>query len=238
LLQKVSESIEKDDESNVSNKPHCGILKNGNNSSFNNINHNGNNGIDDKGCKKDYPGKNTLSKDISKKRKRKNASEILLNILNKVEKNFNDSCEFVGNSKDTVKNGKNILTKNDILSSNGISCSNKSSSSDNLAITENSDHENVAVVNDIQVTENISTAVVCSNSIDQDFHVIDSDDNSDILSSDLSDSSIDINNIILGVKKVSKESFPELLKLFSEKEMTYEVRRFLLFLILIIYFIN
>ena len=87
-------------------------------------------------------------------------------------------------------------------------------------------------------TNNSKKVDVCSNSIDQEFHVIDSDDNSDILSSDLSDSSIDIHNIILGAKKVSKAIFPELLKLFSKKEMTYEVRRFLLFLILIIYFIN
>jgi len=297
LIQKVSDSIEDDDEPNVSNKTNDN-LNNETNSSFNKINHNGNNGIDDKDCKEAYPDKNTLSKDISKDRK-KYPSDILLNILNNVKNNFNDSCEFIGNSKDTVKNGKNVLTKNDILTSNGISCLNKPSSSDNLAITENLDHENVAVVNDIQVTENISTAVndstvresnsnlsnikiyttenivkskkkgaepllkfknkiqhltkkndetksidspcsntnnskkvdVCSNGIDQDFEVIDSDNSSDYSSYDLTDFPEDIRSIISGVKQITKESFPQLLKLFSSKELTYDVRRFLLFLI-------
>ncbi|XP_029347115.1 myb-like protein D isoform X2 [Acyrthosiphon pisum] len=157
LLQKVSESLENtiDDESNVSNKTHDN-LKNEKNPSFNLINHNGNNGIDDKDCKEDYLDKNTLSKDISKGKKKYNPS------ANDVEKNLNDSSEFIENSKDIVKNGNNILTSiltKDILTSNVISCLNKSSSSDNLAITENSDPESVAVVNDTQVTENISTAV-------------------------------------------------------------------------------
>ncbi|XP_003242339.1 myb-like protein D isoform X1 [Acyrthosiphon pisum] len=157
LLQNVSESLENtiDDESNVSNKTHDN-LKNEKNPSFNLINHNGNNGIDDKDCKEDYLDKNTLSKDISKGKKKYNPS------ANDVEKNLNDSSEFIENSKDIVKNGNNILTSiltKDILTSNVISCLNKSSSSDNLAITENSDPESVAVVNDTQVTENISTAV-------------------------------------------------------------------------------
>ncbi|XP_060879430.1 general transcriptional corepressor trfA-like isoform X3 [Metopolophium dirhodum] len=292
LIQKVSDSLENpisDDESNVSNKTNHN-LNNETTSSFNKINHNGNNGIDNKDCKEDYPDRNTLSKDISKDRK-KYPSDILLNILNNVKNNFNDSCEFIGNSKDTIKNGKNVLTKNDILTSNGISCLNKLSSSDNLAITENSDHENVAVVNDIQVTENISTAVndstvresnsnlsnikiyttenivnskkndaepllefknkiqhltkntdetksiespcnsntnnskkvdVCSNGIDQDFEVIDSDNSSDYSSYDLTDLPEDISSIISGVKQITKESFPQLLKLFSSKELTYD----------------
>ncbi|XP_016658730.1 uncharacterized protein LOC100575593 isoform X2 [Acyrthosiphon pisum] len=289
LLQKVSESLENssDDESNVSNNSHDN-LNNKKNLSFNLINHNGKNGIDDKNCKEDYPDKNTLNKDISKGRKKNNPSDILLNILNNVEKNLNDSS--IGNSKDTVKNGKNILTRNDILNSNGISCLNKSSSSDNLAITENSDHGNVAVVNDIQITENISTAVndstvkesnsnlsntkiytienivnskkddanpllelknkihltkntnetksiespcnsninnsekvdVCSNGIEQNFELIDSDNSSDISLSDLNDFPEDISSIISGVKQISKDSFPRLLKLFSSNELTFE----------------
>jgi len=299
LIQKVSESLENtigDKESDVSNKTYDN-LRNETNSSFNMINHNGNNGIDEKDCKEDNPVKNTLSKDISKDR------EIKTSNIN----NANNSCEFIENSKDTVINGKNKLTKNDILITNGISCLNKSSSSENLAITENSDHENenVAVVNDIQVTGNIYTAVnestvgesnlnhsntkistiennvnskknyaesfnnkvqhltkntdetetiesrpctsntnnsktidVCSNGFDQDFEDIESDNSSNISCDDITDLPEDINSIINGVKQMTKESFPQLLKLFSNKELTYDVRRFLLFLILVIYCID
>ncbi|KAL4148295.1 hypothetical protein QTP88_002569 [Uroleucon formosanum] len=281
LIQKVSESLENtigDKEANVSNKTHDN-LRNETNSSFNMINHNGNNGIDEKDCKDDNPDKNTLSKDISKDR------EIKTSIIN----NASNSCEFIGNSKDTVINGEDKLTKNDILTSNGISCLNKSSS-ENLGITENSDHENenVAVVNDIQVRENIYTVVnestvgesnlnhlntkisttennvnskktdaeplpkfnnkiqhltkntdetetmescpctsntkgdVCSNGIDQDFEGIEFDNTSHISCEDLTDLPEDISSIINGVKQITKESFPQLLKLFSKKELTYD----------------
>jgi len=264
LLQKVSESLENtsDDESNVSNKIHDNLM-NKKKSSFNN---NDNNGVETD-CKKDSLNKNISSKGINKERKKKKTSEILLNILNNVEKNLNDSCGCIGNGTDTVKNCKNKLTNN----SNGIACLNKSLSSDNLGLTEkkstavnesNLSNTNEKIVNckknDAEPlqefknkthstkntdetksiesscnnnTNNSKKADVCSNGIDQGFEVIDSDDSSDMSSPDVAE---DVNNIILGLK-VSKESFPELLKLFSRKDFTYEVRRFVLFLILIMY---
>lgn len=281
LIQKVTESIENtiviDKESNVSNGTHN--LNNEANTSFNMVNHNGNNGIDDKDCKEDYPGKNIFLKDINKYRENKKSS------INNVDNN----CEFNGNNENVyiVKNGKNKSSENDIITSKSISCLNtSSSSSDNLVIIENSDQENENdAVDDFQVTVNSSIEVndltvaesnlnysntklseienmvnslqngtnllknnvqhltnntdksktiesrpcnsntnntevdVNINGIDQDFEVIDSDTNSDVSSSDLPK---DINGILNGVHQMAKDTFPELLKLFSQKETTYE----------------
>lgn len=295
LIQKVSESLKitiNEIKSNVLNKTHN--LNDETNSSFSMINQNGKNNVDDQNSKDDYPDKNTLSKDNSKENENKTSN------LKKV----NNSCKFIENSVETVKNGINKLTENNILTSKSISCLNKSpsTSSDNLVINENSDLK-LKNVNDISVTENISLAVndstviesnlnhsstkiskiekikniansnkntteslqafetktqnltkttdetkiiesrpcssntsnICSDDIDQNFEVIDSDTNSDVSLSDLPE---DISNIVSGVHQMTKESFPQLLKLFSKKELTFDVRRFLLFLILIIYFIN
>lgn len=78
-----------------------------------------------------------------------------------------------------------------------------------------------------------NTSNVCSDNIDQDFEVIDSDTNSDVSLSDLPDLPEDISNIVSGVHQMTKESFPQLLKMYSKKELTFDVRIFLLFLILI-----
>ncbi|KAL5234072.1 hypothetical protein ACI65C_001482 [Semiaphis heraclei] len=279
LIQKVSESLKitiNEIKSNVLNKTHN--LNDETNSSFSMINQNGKNNVDDQNSKDDYPDKNTLSKDNSKENENKTSN------LKKV----NNSCKFIENSVETVKNGINKLTENNILTSKSISCLNKSpsTSSDNLVINENSDLK-LKNVNDISVTENISLAVndstviesnlnhsstkiskiekikniansnkntteslqafetktqnltkttdetkiiesrpcssntsnICSDDIDQNFEVIDSDTNSDVSLSDLPE---DISNIVSGVHQMTKESFPQLLKLFSKKELTFD----------------
>lgn len=283
-VDQITESLESTIgiESNISDETHN--LNCETNLSSKMVNHNGNSDLDDKPCMEDSPNKNTLCTDISK------------DIENKPTEtsNINNNCKFIGNSEETEKNGKNKLVEKDIITSNGISNLNKSSSSDNLVIIENNDHEKVnSVVNDCPITEKISTSVndstvtehnlnnshskisdnknivysktngielvpvieksiqsvikstgktetiendnniktnteidVPTNSNNQNFEIIDSDSSSDISMSDITDLPNDITNIIQGVRQMSKESFPHLLQLFSNKKLTYEVRRF------------
>ncbi|XP_025193382.1 putative uncharacterized protein DDB_G0282499 isoform X4 [Melanaphis sacchari] len=267
------------------------------NLSLKTVNHNGNSDIDNKDCKEDSPDKNTLSVDECKGVDNKTTDT----------SNINNNCEFIENGDETEKSDKNKLVNNDITTSKGISDLNSSSSSENLVINENFDHENENekeneneiekvnenenVINDIPVTENISATVddstvtecnlndsntkiseienivntkqngielspVLESNVDnviknteetktveshscendsedntevdvktncnEDFEVIDSDTSSDISSSDIPDLPNNINDIINGVHQISEDSFPQLLKLFSQKKLTYE----------------
>jgi len=289
LIKKVNQmagSIEHaigNEGSNVFNEAH---LNNETNTSYVMINHNG---IDNKDGKENFPNKNTINND--KENKINSTSTI------------NNNCEIIRNSEETIENGKNESVENDITTNKTISHLNRSSSSDNLIIAENSDHEkeNVAVDDDFSVTENISTAVdnstvtesnlnnintnqieienivnseqnnselllvlendiqsitentdettktmgshQCNNNTEahsevdshtngseQDFEVIDSDTNSDVSLSGSSNNLPDnIKDIVNEVKQMSKESFPQLLKLFNKKDVTFDVRIFYCF---------
>ncbi|XP_026809941.1 uncharacterized protein LOC113551722 isoform X2 [Rhopalosiphum maidis] len=72
--------------------------------------------------------------------------------------------------------------------------------------------------NTIANTE-VDVHINCNN---HDYEVIDSDTSSDISSSDIPDLPENLNEIITGVHQISKESFPQLLKLFSKKQVTYD----------------
>jgi len=289
-VDQITESLETTIgvESNISDETHN--LNCEKNPSLKVVNHNGNSGLDDKPCMEDTLDKNTLCTDVSKEIENKPTDT----------SNINNNCKFIENGVETEKNGKNKLVEKDIITSNGISNLNRSSSSDNLVIIENNDHEKVnCVVNDSPITAitgKISTTVndsivtehnlnnshskisdiknivysktngvelvpVIENSIqsgikgteetktntevdvhtdsnNQDFEVVDSDSSSDNSISDITDLPNDISNIIQGVRQMSKDSFPNLLKLFSNKKLTYEVRQFPYFLISIIHYIN
>lgn len=287
-LDQFSGSIENKDEkkSNVSNE--IKHVNNETNKSLNIINHNGNNGIGDEDCKEDSSNKETNSKDIDKDKESKTSSTN--NIINE--------CEFIEYNEETTKNVENELVEEDFeedaITDMDISDLNRSSSSsDNLVIVENVDHEDVADVIDViensLVTENISpvandltttehnlnntntsisevddivipkendTQLLLENDVpsinkntnsvqtqttesqsnnnntkantevdvsDQDCEVIDSDTN-------LHDN---VNGVINRVSLTAKENITQLLKLCGTKELPYDVRRFLLFLILI-----
>lgn len=153
-VDQITESLETTIgiESNISDETHN--LNCEKNPSLKVVNHNGNSGLDDKPCMEDSPDKNTLCTEYVSK-----------DIENKPTdtSNINNNCTFIENSLETEKNGKNKLVEKDIITSNGISNLNRSSSSDNLVIIENNDHEKVnCVVNDspiTTITENISTTV-------------------------------------------------------------------------------
>jgi len=288
-VDQITESLETTMgiESNISDKTHN--LNCETNQSLKMVNHNSNSGFDDKPRKEESPDKNNLCTDVSK------------DIENKLTdtSNINNNCKFIENTEETEKNDKNKLVEKDIITSNGISNLDRSSSSDNLVIVENDDHEEVnCAVNDSPITEKKSTTVndstvtehdlnylhsklvaelsvnknivysktnglelvpVIENSIqsvikdteetktveshpcdnntktntevdvptncnNQDFEVVNSDSGSDISISDIPDLSDNINDIIKGVHEMSKQSFPHLLQLFSDKKLTYDVR--------------
>ncbi|XP_029347161.1 uncharacterized protein LOC100573541 [Acyrthosiphon pisum] len=91
-----------------------------------------------------------------------------------------------------------------------------------IYLTKNTDETKSIESPSNSYTNNSEKVDVCSNSIDQNVEVIDSDNSSDISLSDLTDLPEDISSIKSGVKQITKESLPQLLKLLNIKDLTVE----------------
>lgn len=253
-------------ESNVSNKTYN--PSNDTNSTCNIINHNDKNGIDDKYCKEDYSDKNISSKAIKSCEVIENGESTVQNGENKLAANDTCTGKGISNLNKSSLSDKNVVVDDIPLIANlSISVdstvkesnlnhsntevakivNNKKNDAEHLPVIKNKIQNSTKKTDETKIienhpcnskTNNSKDVGACSNGIDRDFEVIDSDTNSDISLPDLPDLPGDITNIVSGVHQMTKESFPQLLKLFSKKELTYDVRRFFLFLILTIYYFN
>ncbi|XP_050063186.1 uncharacterized protein LOC114122057 isoform X5 [Aphis gossypii] len=135
-------------------------------------------------------------------------------IAEKISTTVNDSTvteHNLNNSHSKISNIKNIVYSK----TNGVEL---------VPVIENSIQSAIKGTEETKTIESDDSTEfdVPTNCNNQDFEVIDSDSSSNISLSDLTDLPDNINNIIQGVRQMSKESFPHLLQLFSTKELTYD----------------
>ncbi|XP_015370580.1 PREDICTED: activating transcription factor 7-interacting protein 1-like isoform X2 [Diuraphis noxia] len=139
----------------------------------------------------------------------------------------NENISLAGNhSTVTESNLNHSSTKISKIENIENIANNNKNTAENLKAFENKTQNLTKNTDETKIIESrpcsSNTSNDCSDDIGKDFEVIDSDSNSDVSLSDLSDLPEDISNIVSGVHQMTKESFPQLLKLFSKKELTFD----------------